>query len=114
MELIAVLEPYRKEFNLDSLIKNITNLEKDELHRGLNDSVDTLKVVNSALCRQWYREENSHKKNTLYMEIKKYYKHLENWKWSEYLLKPPFFNYAEFPYVSYEENKVYCLEREKA
>lgn len=105
MELIAILEPYRKEYNLDSLIKNMTIMEKDELHRGLDDSINTLKVVNAALCRQWDREEHSRKKNTLYMEIKKYYKHLNNWQWTECLQKPPFLNYEEYPYVSYEENR---------
>ena len=59
MELAAILEPWRKEFNLDSLLKETTNLKKNELHRGLEDSIDTLKVVNSLILRQWAREEKS-------------------------------------------------------
>ena len=49
MEFAAILEPWRKEYNLDALIREITNLRKNELHRGLADSIDTLKVVNSLL-----------------------------------------------------------------
>ena len=40
------------------------------MHRGLDDSIDTLKVVNSLIIRQWAREEKSNKKNkSLYMNI---------------------------------------------
>ncbi|NYC73637.1 hypothetical protein DE167_004203 [Clostridium beijerinckii] len=91
MELAIILEPWRKEYNLNSLIKEITNLNKDELHRGLSDSIDTLKVVNSLLLRQWNREENSRKKNkSLHNLIIKEYQYLQKWPWTKHLLKPPF------------------------
>ena len=105
MELAAILEPWRKEFNLDSLLKETTNINKSEMHRGLEDSIDTLKVVNSLLCRQWTREEKRKKKTTLYETIMKDYDFLRNWSWSKYLLMPPFFNFEEYTYVNYEENK---------
>jgi len=106
MELAAILEPWRKEFNLDALIKEITSIKKSEAHRGLEDSIDTLKVVNSLILRQWAREDKSNKKNnSLYMIIKKDYHYLKNWPWTKYLLKPPFFTAENYPYVSYEENK---------
>lgn len=105
MELAAILEPWRKEYNLDCLIKSITNMEKDEIHRGLEDSIDTLKVVNSLLCRQWIREESVKKNNSLYNIINKDYEFLKKWKWKEYLLKPLMLNIDEYHYVSYEENK---------
>ncbi|WP_252225349.1 helicase C-terminal domain-containing protein [Clostridium sp. ZBS2] len=105
MELSAILEPWRKEYNLDSLIKSITILDKDEFHRGLEDSIDTLKVVNSLLCREWIREESKKKNKSLYNIIDKDYEFLKHWEWKEYLLKPILFNIEDYPYVSYEENK---------
>ncbi|MBN7575761.1 exonuclease [Clostridium sp. 2-1] len=106
MELAIILEPWRKEYNLNSLIKEITNLNKDELHRGLSDSIDTLKVVNSLLLRQWNREENSRKKNkSLHNLIVKEYQHLQKWPWTKHLLKPPFFIEEGYTYVNYLENK---------
>jgi ATP-dependent DNA helicase DinG len=106
MELAAILEPWRKEFNLDSLIREITNLGKDENHRGLSDSIDTLKVVNALLLRQWAREEKYTKKNkSLYEIILKEYRYLNNWPWTKYLLKPPFFTDEKYQYVNYEKNK---------
>ena len=105
MELAAILEPWRKEFNLESLMHEVTNLKKNEMHRGLEDSIDTLKVVNSLLCRQWNREESMRKKKTLYLSIKKEYDFLSDWDWTEYLVAPAFFNYADYNYVNYEEEK---------
>lgn len=106
MELAAILEPWRKEFNLDALLKETTNLKKNEAHRGLEDSIDTLKVVNSLLLRQWERDERSNKKNkSLYSVIHNEYEYLKNWSWTKYLLKPPFFIDEEYSYINYEENK---------
>ncbi|GAA0076272.1 helicase C-terminal domain-containing protein [Clostridium sp. CTA-5] len=105
MELATILEPWRKEYNLDYLIKNVTNLDKNELHRGLEDSIDTLKVVNALLCRQWVREENTKSKKQLYNIINKEYEFLKSWEWKEHLLKPILFNPEEYSYVNYEEEK---------
>ena len=35
MELVAILFPYFKEYNLDYLIKLVTTIDRDEMHRGL-------------------------------------------------------------------------------
>jgi Rad3-related DNA helicases len=106
MEFAAILEPWRKEFNLEALIREITNIKKTEAHRGLEDSIDTLKVVNSLILRQWAREDKSSKKNnTLYGIINKEYTYLKKWPWTKYLLKPPFFTPENYPYVNFEENK---------
>lgn len=106
MELTAILEPWRKEFNLDALIKEITNLGKNEDHRGLSDSIDTMKIVNSLLLRQWNREEKYTKRNkSLYEVILREYNYLKNWNWSKYLLRPLLLTYEKYPYVNYEENK---------
>ncbi|OOM09097.1 helicase C-terminal domain-containing protein [Clostridium saccharobutylicum] len=103
MELAAILEPWKKEFNLDSLVKEITSLNKNELHRALDDCIDTLKVVNSLLCRQWAREEQNKKKKTLYFILNNDYNYLKKWGWTKYLLKPLFFSDEDYPYVNYEE-----------
>ena len=106
MEFAAILEPWRKEFNLDALVRETTHLRKNELHRGLEDSIDTLKVVNSLILRQWNREEKTNKKNnSLYMNIIKDYHYLKNWLWTKCLLKPPFFIDEKYTYVNYEENE---------
>lgn len=105
MELAAVLEPYHKEYNLNALMKCVTNMDKDEIHRGLDDSINTMKVVNSLLCRLWSREDRSRKKRTLYENINKYYPHLRKWTWNKILLKPPFFIYDDYDYVCYENKK---------
>ena len=105
MELAAVLEPYHKEYNLNALMKCVTNMDKDEIHRGLDDSIITMKVVNSLLCRLWSREDRSRKKRTLYENINKYYPNLRKWPWNKILLKPSFFIYDDYDYVSYENKK---------
>lgn len=105
MEFAAILEPYHKEYNLDALMKNITIMNKSEIHRGLDDSINTLKVVNSLLCRLWSKEEKRLKKRTLYETINKNYPYLKKWAWNKFLLRPPFFISDEYDYVSYEKKK---------
>ena len=87
MELCAILEPERREYNLESLIRDVTTIEKNEAHRGLDDSIDTLKVVNSLLCRLFDREEKSPKKKSLYEQVIKGYEHLKDWCWTKHLLR---------------------------
>lgn len=105
MELAAILEPYHKEYNLNALMKTVTDMNKNEIHRGLDDSINTLKVVNSLLCRLWSSEEKKGKKRTLYENINKYYPYLKKWSWNKHLLKPPFFIYDDYDYVSYKDKK---------
>lgn len=103
LELCAILEPCRKEYNLDSLIKDLTYIKKNEAHRALDDSIDTLKVVNSLLCRLFDKEDKNNKKKTLYEKIMYNYDYLKNWCWTKYLLRPAFFSLGEFDYVNYED-----------
>lgn len=105
MEFAAIVEPYHKQYNLDYLMNCVTNMNKNELHRGLDDSINTVKVVNSILCRLWNKEDRGNKKKTLYEIVKKYYPNLKNWQWGRYLLKPPFFIYDDYEYVSYSKTK---------
>lgn len=107
MELSAILEPWRKEFNLQALLNEITLIDKKEAHRGLQDSIDTMKVVNSLLCRQWFREEKNNKKKkvSLYKILVQDYGLDRQWGWTKYLERPLLFSGEEYDYVSYEEEK---------
>ncbi len=102
LELAAILEPARKEFNLNSLLRDLTKEKKNEAHRGLDDSIDTLKVVNSLLCRLFDREEKNHKEKSLYIKVTSEYEFLNEWCWTKYLLRPPFLNFEEYDYVNYD------------
>ncbi len=89
MELAVILEPYHKEFNLDTLKKEITKDKSDEKHRALDDAIDTINVVNALILRFKNRLEDEDKL-TLYpltfdidSYLNKYY--LKNWNWSEYI-----------------------------
>ena len=107
MELSAILEPWRRELNLEALIREITNIDKKEAHRALEDSIDTMKVVNALLCRLWNREDNYRLKNKKYkglyeILIRDFNLH-NRWGWTKYIEKPPFFIYDNFNYVVYDE-----------
>lgn len=103
MELCAILELERKEYNLEALLQDMTTIKKNEAHRGLEDSIDTLIVVNALLCRLFDREEKDIKKKSLYLQITKNYEHLQEWCWTKHLLRPAFLNFEQYKYVNYEE-----------
>jgi len=107
MELAAILEPWRGEYNLEALLKKITNLDKTESHRGLEDSIDTMKAVNALLCRQFNRDENNNnkKKASLYSLLIGQFGLKTRWSWTKYLERPLLFTSENYNYVSYEENK---------
>lgn len=107
MELCGILEPWQKEFNLNYLISQVTSLEKGESHRALEGSMDTMRIVNSFLCRLWRREEKSRsRKNiTLYKLLLMDYDLKDEWKWTEFIQRPLFFNDEDYPYVFYGEKK---------
>ena len=81
MELVAILFPYFKEYNLDYLIKSVTTIDRDEMHRGLEDSIDTIYVVNSILIKYF--------NSTLdYLSISSWFDDINRWQWCDYLLPP--------------------------
>lgn len=81
MELVAILFPYFKEYNLDYLIKSVTTIDRDEMHRGLEDSIDTIYVVNSILIKYF--------NSTLdYLSISSWFDDIDKWQWCDYLLPP--------------------------
>lgn len=105
MELAAILEPSRKSFNLQDLLNEITTISKREEHRGLNDSIDTMIVVNSLLCRLWQKEEELNRVDKLYNDITKLFNGKEEWIWKRYLLRPIIFSFTDCPYVLFKEMK---------
>ncbi len=104
LELAAILEPARKEFTLNALLRDLTSINEREVHRALDDSIHTLKVVNSLLCRLFAKEEKILREKELYSKLMSDYAHLGKWCWTKYLLKPLFFNYGEYDYVNYDYN----------
>ena len=75
------------------------------MHRGLQDSLDTILVVNSFLCRLWTKEEVLGSLEPIYKTIIKGNSLLKKWNWTNYLLKPIMFNNDEYLYVYYKDNK---------
>jgi ATP-dependent DNA helicase DinG len=76
LELLAILFPELPEFNLQYLARKFIPDYKEEQHRGLSDSEDTIKVINHAVSRFFY--ENGY---TLPISITE----LEPWNWYKYL-----------------------------
>ena len=103
MELSCILEPSRKSFNVQDLLNETTTIRENEKHRGLEDSIHTMLIVNSLLCRLWQKEELSNKINNLYNELNKLFVNRKPWGWQEYLLKPIMFDPVDYPYVLFKE-----------
>ncbi|MDT8716945.1 DEAD/DEAH box helicase [Clostridium sp. 19966] len=76
LELVAILYPELPEFNLQYLIKRFLPAYKEEIHRGLSDSEDTVKVLNYVISS--FYEENGY---ILPMSITE----LSGWSWYKYL-----------------------------
>lgn len=103
MELACILEPHRKSFNVQDLLNEITTIREKEKHRGLEDSIHTMLIVNSLLCRLWQKEEECNKVNNLYNDLNKLFNNRKPWEWREYLLKPIMFDPIDYPYVLFKE-----------
>ncbi|OPJ59721.1 exonuclease domain-containing protein [Clostridium oryzae] len=78
LELIAILFPELPEFNLQYVIQKFLTGNRQEKHRGLSDSEDTLAVLNYAVSDFFY--ENGY---TLPISITE----LTEWNWYKYLEK---------------------------
>ena len=101
-ELCSILEPWRRDYRVISLIKEVTSIDFDNINKATN----ILYVLNSFLCRLWDKEEEYKKKNAnLYNILKLDYNIHEKWGWAVYLQKPLFFNYNEFNYVKYNKKQ---------
>lgn len=98
-ELVAILEPWRKNYELEYLINEITTIDNRD---GLNKSICIIIAVNSLLCRHWQREEENNCNNELYNNIKEVL--IKEWSWNNYLIKPIMFSYLDYPYVLFKDN----------
>ena len=96
-ELLAVLEPWHKEFDIDFLFEELTTISLDVV-----EAEKTYYIVESAIRRLWQSEEN--KKQTLYKLLVTTYKLKNKWNWIDYLEKPIFFN-DENNFTNYREKK---------
>lgn len=111
LEFSAILEPWKKEFSIDTLLKETTNIEKE----NLEETFKIMIVVNALLCRQWYRDENvqNRKKKSMYSILSVDYGLKARWNWTKYLEKPLMFTYEGFEYVNYIDNKIIKPELKK-
>ena len=109
MELACILEPSRKSFNIQDLLNEITTIGEREKHRGLDDSIHTMLIVNSLLCRLWQREEECNKINNLCTDIDKLFNN-KQWMWRKYLLKPIMFDPIDYPYVLFKDTYIKPLK----
>ena len=105
MEMAAILEPRRKEYNLQSLLNEITILDKVQARRGIQDAFDTMLVLNSLLCRLWSKEEVLGSLEPIHKTLIGGKSSLKGWCWTKHLLKPIMFSYEEYTYVNYKDNK---------
>ena len=105
MEMSAILEPWRKEFSLESLLSEVTTLKRKQAQEALQDASYTIIVINSLLCRLWHREDTPGAGDSIYKVLIKGNNTLKKWNFTNYLLKPIMFNIDEFEYVSYIDKK---------
>ncbi|SCK03054.1 Probable ATP-dependent helicase dinG homolog [uncultured Clostridium sp.] len=110
MELACILEPSRKSFNVEDLLNGVTTIREKEKHRGLEDSIHTMLIVNSLLCRLWQKEEEVNRINSLYNELNKLFINRKPWGWIKYLLKPIMFDSVDYPYILYKETFIKPLK----
>lgn len=105
MEIVAILEPWRKEFNLQTLLNQVTIFNRNQSYRALQDSMDTIVVLNSFLCRLWIKEDCIGSIESIYKILTNSNNILSRWNWTKYLLKPLMFNVDEYDYVYYKDIK---------
>ncbi|MDD6794450.1 MAG: DEAD/DEAH box helicase, partial [Clostridiaceae bacterium] len=115
MEFSAILEPWQKEFRLESLINQVTINNIDFIASGMDYCNYMMMLFNSLLCRQWDREERSTKrrKTTLYQILTTQYNLSRRWPFTKYLERPLMFSAAKFPYVNFDETKKSTLKLKK-
>lgn len=101
MEFAAILEPWRKRYELEYLLNQITTISNMD---SFNISIGVMIVVNTLLCRHWQREEETNCKNELYNNIKDFCSDKNKWNWNDYLLRPLMFSFEDYPYVLFKDN----------
>ena len=104
MELACILEPSMKSFRLQDILNKITTIREKEKRGALEDSIYTMIIVNSLLCRLWQKEEMCNTVNKLYTELDGLFSKKKQWLWKEYLIKPIMFDFIDYPYVLFEKS----------
>jgi ATP-dependent DNA helicase DinG len=103
IELVAILEPWRKSYFLEDLIDEITTEDKLHNNSKFDEVINIIKAVNSLLCRQWYREDEVTLNKSLFNTIKEVFSDNKQWVWHKYLLRPVMFLFEDYPYVLFED-----------
>lgn len=103
MELVAILEPWRRSYLLEDLVDGITIIDKLDNNYKSDISINMIKVVNSLLCRQWQREDEMTIKKPLYNTIKELFGEIKQWCWNKYLIRPLMFSFEDYTYVLFND-----------
>ena len=85
MELMVILEPYHKEYNLEYLKNTLTKDKSIEKHRAIDDVVDTINIINAVLMRLKDKESKAMTLENLTLKINSTLNRfgLNKWIWSE-------------------------------
>ena len=85
MELMVILEPYHKEYNLEYLKNTLTKDKSIEKHRAIDDVVDTINIINAVLMRLKDKESKAMTLENLTFKINSTLSRfgLNKWIWSE-------------------------------
>ena len=85
MELMIILEPYHKEYNLEYLKNTLTKDKSIEKHRAIDDVVDTINIINAVLMRLKDKESKAMTLENLTFKINSTLSRfgLNKWIWSE-------------------------------
>ena len=85
MELMVILEPYHKEYNLEYLKNILTKDRSIEKHRAIDDVVDTINIINAVLMRLKDKESKAMTLENLTFKINSTLNRfgLNKWIWSE-------------------------------
>lgn len=81
LEFASILEPWHESYSLNVLMQKVLINPRKEKHRGFEDTVDTIKVVNALIYRY---AQNKLKPNNK-IELESEFNNLDDWEWTEVL-----------------------------
>ena len=84
-ELAMILEPYHREYNMNYLIKNTTNLNYEVENRAYKNVIINIYIINALLTRLYKKEENT--LDRLYFNMDNLFSNsgMSKWRWSSYI-----------------------------
>ena len=101
LELVAVLEPWRKDFIYKNVMQDLIQCKKSDIDIHSKVPYNYIVLVNSILCRHWTREEKN--RRDLYKDLRVLSLNTSGWEWTDYLLRPIMFSFENYTYVDYDE-----------